>query len=168
MLTAMRYLAFNPVRARLSRTPEDWPWSSARAHLEGRGDGLAAAAPVLELAPRFRDLLELSPAERTALDGFETRSANGRPLGDEEFLASIERRLGRVLARKRPGRKKREEKSPANWWNRYHVPVIGRTLPSLATQKSKVQCGPESGAPGKRTPNRWMRLGTLLMSISSA
>jgi hypothetical protein len=34
--------------------------------------------------------------------------------------------------------------------------------------KSKVQCGPGSGAPGKRTPNRWMRLGTLLMSMSSA
>jgi putative transposase len=114
VLTALRYLAFNPVRARLSPTPRDWPWSSARAHLEGRGDGLAGAAPVLQLAPRFLDLLELSIEERVALDDFETRSANGRPLGDDEFLAGIERRLGRDLARKRPGRKKRDGKSPAN------------------------------------------------------
>jgi putative transposase len=93
---AVRYLAFNPVRARLSPTPRDW--RSARAHREGRGDGLASAASVLQLVPRFHDLLELSLEERAALDDFETRSANGRPLGD----------FGRVLARKRPGRKKRE------------------------------------------------------------
>jgi len=33
--------------------------------------------------------------------------------------------------------------------------------------EGKVQCGPGSGAPGKRTPNRWMSVGTLLRSISS-
>jgi putative transposase len=114
VLTALRYLAFNPVRARLSQSPEAWPWSSARAHLEGGGDALAAAAPVLERAPRFRDLLEMSVAERAALDGFETRSANGRPLGDDAFIASLERRLGRDLARRRPGRKRGDKVAASN------------------------------------------------------
>jgi hypothetical protein len=52
--------------------------------------------------------------ERAALDDFETPSANGRPVRDDEFLARIERRLGRDLARKQPGRKKREGESPIN------------------------------------------------------
>jgi len=31
MLTLSRYVALNPVRAGLARTPEDWPWGSYRA-----------------------------------------------------------------------------------------------------------------------------------------
>ena len=39
----------NPVRARLRRASRgDWPWSSARAHLTGRDDGLVEVAPLLE------------------------------------------------------------------------------------------------------------------------
>jgi putative transposase len=30
---AMRYVSLNPVRARLVKRAEDWPWSSVRAHL---------------------------------------------------------------------------------------------------------------------------------------
>ena len=41
-LNAVRYLALSPVRARLSATPGDWPWSSVRAHLEGRDDALVS------------------------------------------------------------------------------------------------------------------------------
>jgi hypothetical protein len=29
--TARRYIGNNPVKARLARTPEEWPWSGARA-----------------------------------------------------------------------------------------------------------------------------------------
>jgi len=32
-LMAMRYVEQNPVRARMVERPEQWPWSSARAHL---------------------------------------------------------------------------------------------------------------------------------------
>jgi hypothetical protein len=31
----LRYLELNPVRAKLARCAEDWPWSSAKAHLTG-------------------------------------------------------------------------------------------------------------------------------------
>ncbi len=102
-LNAVRYLAFNPVRAGLCATPGDWPWSSVRAHLAGRDDALASVQPVLALAPRFADLLALSPSEQAQLDGFETLSANGRPLGGPEFIASAERKLGRSLRRGKPG-----------------------------------------------------------------
>ena len=67
-LHALRHLAFNPVRARLAASPQAWPWSSVRAHLAGRDDGLVEVGPALERAPRFADLLELSLDEQAALD----------------------------------------------------------------------------------------------------
>ncbi len=40
LMAAARYVALNPVRARLVARADDWRWSSARAHLQGRDDGL--------------------------------------------------------------------------------------------------------------------------------
>ena len=40
LIAAVRYVALNPVRARLVAKARDWPHSSARAHLKGRDDGL--------------------------------------------------------------------------------------------------------------------------------
>jgi REP-associated tyrosine transposase len=39
LMAAARYVALNPVRAKLVATPEDWPWSSVGAHLAGRATG---------------------------------------------------------------------------------------------------------------------------------
>jgi putative transposase len=36
MLAALRYVALDPVKARLAKRPQDWPWSSAGALLTGR------------------------------------------------------------------------------------------------------------------------------------
>ena len=79
-----------------------------RAHLAGRDDALARVGPALERAPRFADLLELSLDEQAALDGFESRSPNGRPLGAPNFIAMVERKLGRKV---RPGRRGRKPQS---------------------------------------------------------
>ncbi len=35
----------------------------------------------------------------------ETKSMMGRPLGDAAFIAEIERKLGRTVAKQKPGRK---------------------------------------------------------------
>jgi putative transposase len=44
-----RYVELNPVRAKLAGSAAEWRWSSARAHLSGRDDGLAGASPSLRL-----------------------------------------------------------------------------------------------------------------------
>jgi hypothetical protein len=54
-LLAERYLAFNPVRARLVAAPEDWPHGSVRANLAERDDALVSVAPALERVGRFAD-----------------------------------------------------------------------------------------------------------------
>jgi len=44
-MTAARYVALNPVRARLVKRAEDWRGSSGAAHLAARDDGLVSVAP---------------------------------------------------------------------------------------------------------------------------
>ena len=78
-----------------------------RAHLAGRDDALVEVGPALDRAPRFADLLELSLDEEAALDGFENRSPNGRPLGAAGFIAMVEMKLGRKVRPGKRGRKPR-------------------------------------------------------------
>ena len=40
LFAAARYIEMNPVRAGLFDRPGEYPWSSATAHILGRGDGL--------------------------------------------------------------------------------------------------------------------------------
>lgn len=47
-LAAARYVALNPVRARLAERPQDWPWSSVHAHLAGKDDEVVRVKPLLQ------------------------------------------------------------------------------------------------------------------------
>ena len=104
LLACARYVELNPVRAGLTQRPGDWLWSSARAHLAGRDDAVVSAGPLLDLVPDWRGFLDggLSGAERDAIRAAER---TGRPLGSEAFTARLETRLGRTLARQKPGPK---------------------------------------------------------------
>lgn len=106
LLAGARYVELNPVRAGLSAAARDWRWSSARAHLEGSDDGLVTAAPLLALVSDWAGFLKagLREEDRQAIRAGER---TGRPLGSVPFTAGLEQRLGRTLARRRPGRKKR-------------------------------------------------------------
>lgn len=105
-LAAARYGELNPVRAGLAATARDWPWSSARAHLTGRDDDLVEVRPLLDQAPDWAAFLDggLRDEEREALRSGER---TGRPLGSGDFVAGLEHKLGRPLARRKPGPKTR-------------------------------------------------------------
>jgi putative transposase len=109
LIAALRYLAFNPVRAALVAAPKDWQ-ASVRAHLAGRDDGLVIVAPVLARVGRFADLLEPTLEERMRMEGFETKSANGRPMGTPAFIEAVERALGRKIAPAKRGPKPNERR----------------------------------------------------------
>jgi putative transposase len=101
LAAALRYVSLNPVRARLVSRARDWRWSSTRAHLTGKDDGLTARAPIHERFPRFADLLALEP-DVDMFARLRAAESIGRPLGDDRFLARIERVTKRRLkARKR-------------------------------------------------------------------
>jgi putative transposase len=109
LLAAVRYVALNPVVAGLVRHAEDWPWSSARAHLAGEDDELATVAPLRALIPDFAALLG-APADPEMTARIERAPTIGRPLGVPEWIAALERRLGRPLAPGKPGPKPRVDR----------------------------------------------------------
>ncbi|MET4235492.1 putative transposase [Bradyrhizobium sp. LA6.10] len=96
LAAALRYVSLNPVRARLVQRAQDWRWASTRAHLRWRDDGLTALVPIPHRFPDFADLLTTEP-ELNLFGALRSAESIGRPLGDDRFLARIERQTGRVL-----------------------------------------------------------------------
>jgi putative transposase len=95
LMTAARYVALNPVRARFVRRAEDWRWSSARAHLAGGEDGLVRVGPLLDrCGGRFADLIE-EPPPPDAVSALRASETIGRPLGSPAFLDALAARTGR-------------------------------------------------------------------------
>ena len=95
LLAALRYVALNPVRARLAQRAEDWRWSSVHALLDpARGDGITETEPVISRVPDFAALLR--SGEDAELSSALRRSETiGRPLGSSQFLDRVETILGR-------------------------------------------------------------------------
>ncbi len=101
LAAALAYVSLNPVRARLVKRARDWRWSSARAHLTGKDDGITARAPIKERFPDFAALLAAAP-DTDLFARVRAAESIGRPLGDDRFLARIERLTKRRL---RPGKR---------------------------------------------------------------
>ena len=105
LIAAARYVSLNPVRARLVQRAEDWPWSSVRAHLAGRGDGLVNVKPLLDRVSDFAALLRDGRFDENSFARIRDAETTGRPLATAEFVVQLERILGRRIARRAPGRK---------------------------------------------------------------
>lgn len=104
LLAAVRYVELNPVHAGMAKRPEDYPWSSAGAHLAGRDDSLVQATPMLERVPDWKAYLE-SGLDAATMDAMRLHSRTGRPLGDAAFVQRLEAQTGRVLQPLKRGRK---------------------------------------------------------------
>ncbi len=80
LMIAVRYIENNPVKAGLVARAEQWPWSSARAHINGTGDGLTDldhVFPVTNWRAYLADGVEASGRD----DEVEAAMRSGRPLG---------------------------------------------------------------------------------------
>src|SRR3954464_11749183 len=109
-LAAARYVELNPVRAGLVSRADEYRWSSARPHLLGRDDKLVVVAPLLSRMPDWSTFV--ASAARPELDDELRRHGNtGRPLGNDEFVSDVERRLGRVLRPSKGGRRRMQREN---------------------------------------------------------
>jgi putative transposase len=106
LLAAARYIELNPVRARLVTAPSEYRFSSAKAHLKGKDDVLVKVSPLLKMAGNWRRLLTSAVSEED-LKLFRQHECTGRVLGDDDFQKRLEKKLGRVLRRQKPGPKKK-------------------------------------------------------------
>jgi len=104
LLACARFVESSPVQTKSARRPRDWQWSSARAHLAGRNDTLVRVRPLLQRAGDWKTFLSkaLDEDERELI---RSHASTGRPLGAPVFVRRIEKRLGRRLARQKPGPK---------------------------------------------------------------
>ena len=93
METALRYVELNPVRARLTKTAEDYRWSSNRAHL-----GLEAPPEWLDLNEFLRRWptpaswrASLATLTRREVAAVRRATRHDSALGSDEFLQNLER-----------------------------------------------------------------------------
>ena len=106
LLAAARYIELNPVRAKLVDRPEAYKWSSAIAHLKGHNDELVKVSPLLGFVRNWGEFL-LQVAPQHQMEALRHHERTGRPLGEEDFVAKLEKSLGRILHRRRPGPKQK-------------------------------------------------------------
>ena len=114
LLTCMRYIELNPVRAGMVRHPGDYPWSSFGQNVSGAPTGLVkphAEYRQLGSTPErrgeaYRSLFEAVIPD-SELVAIRESAEKSRALGGEAFCAGIEatlRRSVRVIRRGRPSK----------------------------------------------------------------
>lgn len=96
---AVRYVERNPVRARIVRHAERYPWSSAEAHCTGHDRrGLVDAARwARRHPPKVWQAILRQPDDEKLVEGLRRASRTGRPLASDSFLSKLETAIGRRL-----------------------------------------------------------------------
>lgn len=100
LLTVVRYVERNPVRAKLVRQAVAYPWSSAQHHASNTPDRLVIDSPINALAPDWHQVL--ADDERD-LEDLRRHVRTGRPWGSEAWVTTLEQQLGRPLRPRRGG-----------------------------------------------------------------
>ncbi|MER9302489.1 transposase [Mesorhizobium sp. M0293] len=108
LLSAVRYVGLNPVRAGLVSQAVDWPWSSARAHLTDEADGVTDLGSMKDRLPSSAGLLDSIETDVAAVDALRKAESIGRPVGGEAFLSRIAGQLGKAVKPGKRGRPRKE------------------------------------------------------------
>ncbi len=92
LLTVLRYVERNPLRARLSNTAESWPWSSLSAGMTVRRSLLSEMAPEACAA----DWIEFVNAPQTTeeVEAIRECVVRGRPFGHQAWRLKVAEELG--------------------------------------------------------------------------
>jgi len=103
-----RYIEQNPVRAKMVERAEDYSYSSACAHVNGSED--AVLGEDLFHNDRRRDyiLLLRSDIPQKEIERLRYATRTGMPLGSEEFVVEMEKKLERKLLQRPKGRPRKE------------------------------------------------------------
>ena len=112
LITAMRYIERNPVRIGEVKKAEDYPWSSAKAHISGNDPknliDMKSWKQLTDIA-NWRPVLR-APDEDAEFESLRKHTMSGRPFGSERFLKKLERKLDRRVRALPVGRPKIKKK----------------------------------------------------------
>jgi putative transposase len=92
LLTLLRYVESNALRARLVRDADNWQWSSHAARRTPEGRALLAEWPIDRPRDWSRLLAESLPEPQ--IDSIRRSIHRGRPYGDEAWVQRTAKRLG--------------------------------------------------------------------------
>lgn len=105
LVAALRYVALNPVRAKLVKRANDWQWSSSRALCGAEGNGIVVVAPALERVGDFTAFLDEAFDEAFTYAALRKAERIGRPIGSAQWLEDMEAKAGRMLKPQKRGPK---------------------------------------------------------------
>jgi putative transposase len=116
LLSALRYVERNPVRAGMVERADDYEWSSAEAHLSGEDRWRVADMDFWRSfggAQEWRRLLGQAE-DREWLEQLRRATYAGQVLGDESFVEEMQRRREVLVSTAEPARHA-EEVSVGAW-----------------------------------------------------
>lgn len=106
LYSAIRYVERNPVRAKIVSKADDYNWSSAKAHVSKEKNVLLDDNYFL---PEIEDwsLFLADGDNETDKALLKQHARTGRPLGDNNYIETLEKLTGRELKKKKPGPKRK-------------------------------------------------------------
>lgn len=104
LLAPARYVALNPVKAKLVDKAEHWPWSSTQAHFDAQDDELVAVHPLINRVGDIRKFLDID-SEPALIAALSEGQSVGRPLMHDSLIRKIEIRLGKAILPAKRSRK---------------------------------------------------------------
>jgi putative transposase len=119
LLSCMRYIELNPVRANMVTHPRHYRWSSYRANAEGWEDVTLTPHPLYQALGRttaqrhdaYRALFN-AHVEEAELMRIRAAWRTGTPLGNDYFKGKIERKLDTKVGQDRRGRPSKRAPTP--------------------------------------------------------
>ena len=100
----IRYIERNPVRAKLVKKAEEYPWSSARVHVLGIKDDVLSDESWFD-EKEMKSYRKFIKEEDTEIEAsIRKATSTGRPLGREIFIKKLEKMLGQDIFPKKGGR----------------------------------------------------------------
>ncbi len=111
LLSCMRYIELNPVRANMVKSPGSYRWSSYRANALGKKDGVVTQHPLFRGLGRREALraeaykaLFRAHMDEEKIEDIRTSLQTGTPLGNDFFKEKVEKKLRCKVGQARRGR----------------------------------------------------------------
>ena len=109
-INALRYVALNPVRARLVERAQDWQWSSTTALVQEKDDSVVTVGPALERVGKLAAFLGERFDEDHAYGALRKAERIGRPIGSAQWLEQLQEKTGKRLIAEKPGPKPKRDR----------------------------------------------------------
>jgi putative transposase len=93
LLTVLRYVERNPVRAQLVRRGEQWPWSSAQYWQNGLEGPIFLKAGPVSRPENWLDWVN-RPVTAGELEALRRSVNRGTPYGQPSWMEAVAKRLG--------------------------------------------------------------------------